>query len=343
MGKTTFTTSDALKKKAYEEKLFRDIVKETYFSKFQGEGADSIVQVKTQLEKGKGDQIQFGLRMRLSGDGIEEGEIMEGNEEKLTTYDYSLTLKQYRHAVRDDGAMTRQRVMFSIDDESEKGIKDWGAEKLDELQFTAIQASPTKVFYREASAGAFTGTTTLALAKAGITSTTYTKIDLNFISKLKTWALTGGNRSYIPLSPAKVSGKSYFVLLVPPDVMCDLKIDSTFQQAMREAEVRGKENPLFTGALAIWDGVVIHEHENMDIGTDGGSGAIAWGQGVLLGKQALCFAWGKRPRIVYKEFDYENEHGYCWDAICATGKPVFNSKDFGSLACVFARTNISGT
>jgi hypothetical protein len=54
MAKTSFSTSDALTKKAWEEKLFRDSVKESYFSKFVSSGADTIVTEKTQLSKDKG-------------------------------------------------------------------------------------------------------------------------------------------------------------------------------------------------------------------------------------------------------------------------------------------------
>jgi hypothetical protein len=54
MAKTNFTTNDALTKKAWEEKLFRDSVKEAYFAKFTSAGSDTIVSEKTQLTKDKG-------------------------------------------------------------------------------------------------------------------------------------------------------------------------------------------------------------------------------------------------------------------------------------------------
>jgi N4-gp56 family major capsid protein len=342
MAKTAFSTSNALTKKAWEERLFRDMKKESYFSRFMGQGKDNLVQEKTNLAKGKGDNITFGIRMRLSGNGVTSNQQLEGNEEKLTTHSFNTSLEEYAHAVRDAGPLDRKRAMFSIDEESVDALKDWGSEKIDALQFAAILESATKNFYQTTATGV-TATGTPATAKGALVAAE-SKLTMNMISFIKTNAKTGGNRSYIPLRPVKVMGKKYYVLLVHPDSLYDLKQnDSAFNQAMREAEIRGKENPLFTGATAIVDGVVIHEHENCTIGSDAGSGSnVPYSIGHFMGAQALVFAWGKRPVVVSKEFDYDREHGYAWDMICATDKPVFNSQDYGSLAVYLSRTNVSG-
>jgi N4-gp56 family major capsid protein len=340
MAKTNFTTSNALTKKAWEEKLFRDVNKESYFSRFMGDGSDSVVCVKRQLEKEQGDKITFGLRMRLTGAGVTSGTTLEGNEERLTTHDYSLSLEQYRHGVRDDGAMTRQRAMFSISKESETAIRDWGAEKIDTLCFDALKATPTRVAYLTNTGIAnYAKTGTAATAKAALTASSL--LEPYFISYVKTLAKTGFNRDTIPLRPVKVKGKEYFILLVHPDVMFNLKTNSTFQQALREAQVRGNENPIFKGATAIWDGVVVHEHENVAIGTDAGGSSVPWAECTLMGAQSLVWAWGKRPRVISAKFDYENEMGYGFDMICATGKPKFNSEDYGSIGVYVARTQVS--
>jgi len=54
MSKTAFSTSNALTKKLWQEKLFRDTVKESDFSKFMGDNMESLVYTKTDLEKGRG-------------------------------------------------------------------------------------------------------------------------------------------------------------------------------------------------------------------------------------------------------------------------------------------------
>jgi hypothetical protein len=49
------------------------------------EGTNSIVHVKNDLTKSKGDRITYGIRMRLSGAGVTSGQTLEGNEESLVT------------------------------------------------------------------------------------------------------------------------------------------------------------------------------------------------------------------------------------------------------------------
>jgi N4-gp56 family major capsid protein len=329
MAKTVIATSDALTKKLWEEKLFRDTEKMSYFSRFMGSTAEALVQTNSKLEAGKGDRVTFGIRMRLAGSGVTSGQTLEGNEEKLVTHSFNLTLEQYRHAVRDNGDIDRKRAVFSIDDESESALKTWGAEKIDSLCMTSLTTSPTKIYY----GGDATATTDI---EAG------DKITPALISKIKAWALVGGGRSQTPLRPIRINGKRYFVLLVHPDVMYDLKQDSTFAQARREALERGKDNPIFSGSEAIWDGVVVHEHENVPIVTTWGSGSdVPGAQCSFLGAQSLVWGWGKRPRVIQKQFDYDNEHGFAWGFIGAVAKPVFNSVDYGSIGVYVSRTQIN--
>lgn len=340
MAKTTFATDNALTKKVWEEKLFRDLPKESYFlPRFGGSGSDSIVQINSALTKTKGDKVTFGIRMRLTGAGTTGDETLEGNEEALSSYDYSLSLEQYRHAVRDAGAMSRKRPMFDISEESEGAIKQWGSEKIDELLFDALKATPSRVAYLTAS-GTYLKTTSASTAFGALTTSSL--LEPNFISYVKTLAKTGLNRSIVPVRPVKVKGKEYYVLLVHPDVMYNLKTNSSFQQAMREAEVRGGENPLFTGAAAIWDGVVIHEHENIEIGTNAGAGTnVPYAKCSLLGAQSLAWAWGEKPEVIQESFDYQNQMAYAIKMICAAGKPTFNSETYGSLGVYVARTQVS--
>lgn len=345
MALTTFATGNALTKKVWEEKLFRDSVKLSYFMRFSGEDSSSLLQVQNALEKSQGDRITFGLRMRLTGAGVTSGQVLEGNEEALTTYSHNVTLEQYRHATRDNGAMDRKRAMFSISAEAEAAIRDWGSEKIDQLCFDAIgvgsgaTADPTKIFYKTSAGVLATGTA--ATARTALTAAD-SKITPAMISTLKAWAKTGGGRAYTPLRPVKVDGREYYVLLVHPDALYDLKVDSTFTQAQREAEIRGKDNPLFQGATAIWDGVVIHEHENCAVATNGGGGSVAWTKAAFMGAQALLWAWGQRVEIVQEEFDYGNQKAFGFGMIAAASKPQFNSLDFGSMGVYLARTNIAG-
>lgn len=340
MGKTIFETSNALTKEIWEERLFRDVEIESYFvSRFMSEGENNIVQVQTDLQKSQGDRITFGIVQNLAGDGVTSGQQLEGNEEGLTSYDYPIILEQYRHGTRTRGKLDVQRAMFSIPNTSREKLKIWGAEKIDKLLVDALLASPTKILYRDGTTGAPSGTTVSATAKAAI-SAANSKITPNFISALRVWAKTGGDAQTYRIRPVKMEGHEYYVLLVNPAVMYDLRIDSDFQQAQKDAMERGKNNPLFRGATACWDNVVIHETERIPLFSDGGGGSVTGAFGALMGAQALVWAWGERPNTVQDTFDYGNEQGWAWEMMSKAGKPVFNSKDYGSVGVVFAATDI---
>lgn len=368
MARSTMATSDNLRKEAWEEELFRDTVVNSYFlSKFAGnatsnfveKGAkfesapENVIQIKTNLEmKGKtkttdGDKVTFGLVPRIdptTNAGVTSGQTLKGKEVALSWYNYSLELERYRQAVSAGGHMDWQRASFDMPVESRSALLTWGAEKMDLLCFQALESAPTNIFYKTSDTGpTMARTGTLATAKTALTAAD-SKLTPAFISYLKTWALTGGGRaSAVPIRPVIVDGQPFYVFLTHPDAVFDWKNNSTAMQAMREAMERGKENPLFKGASYIWDGVVIHTHEFVSKGTDGGGASVPWCYGHLLGAQALCWAWGERPSVVEDTEDYEEDLFYAWRITAKVGSPKFNSQTYGSITSLISRTNVSGT
>ena len=339
MAQTTMATGDSLKKQLYEEKLFRDVVKESYFlNKYTGKQGDetAIVNINTKLEAGKGDNVRFGIFPRFTGNFIVDGPA-EGHEQAATWFNDSVTIHKYRVAVADDGEMTRQRPMFDLYDQMKGRLKDQMTENIDELCFTAIQASPTLVYSPLATATKYTA---YATAKTALTSASLPTP--NFLSWIKTVAETGLNRTITPLRKVKINNKSYFVYLTHNDALMSLEVNDDIMQARREAEVRGKDNPLFYDSFMVWNNVIVHSHENMTIGTNAGAGSdIAFANGVLMGAQSLLWAWARRPRLVEETFDYEDRKGVDFSFLAGTKKPVFNSQDYGSIGCITARSRVS--
>ena len=139
----------------------------------------------------------------------------------------------------------------------------------------------------------------------------------------------------------QVEGKDYYVLLVHPEVSYDLFQLPAFQQIQREANLRGDENPLFAGALGMYDGVVIHEHEGITTADNMGSGNNVKGaRNLFLGAGAgLCAGIGEM-NWVEKTFDYGNKLGIAAGQIYGVGLSTFDSKDYAVIQYISARTDL---
>ena len=64
-----------------------------------------------------------------------------------------------------------------------------------------------------------------------------------------------------------------------------LKADPVWQAAQQNAAIRGSKNPIFTGALGEYDGVVLYEYERI-MNTKTGASSANVVHNLLLGQQA---------------------------------------------------------
>lgn len=86
MAVTSYGVNHPLAVKLWSKKLFHEALTQTWVAKFMGKTANSLLYYAEDLQKSPGDRIRVGLRMLLSGDGIQGDGTLEGNEESLTTY-----------------------------------------------------------------------------------------------------------------------------------------------------------------------------------------------------------------------------------------------------------------
>jgi N4-gp56 family major capsid protein len=343
MAKSTMETTNALRVQVWKKKLFEDAKIASFFMGFSGKTSgdySQVIQIDEDLTKGEGDKMTFGMVPKLAGDGITGGQTLEGNEEALTDYDFSVELEQYRHAVRDKGKLVAKRPIYDMRAVAKEKLKIWSAEKMDRLAFDTAKTAVSKVYFNTGSAIGYYANS-LASAKTALTATG--KITGKMLTKMATAASTGWNRTQTPLKKININGREVYMVVVHPDIMDDLFNDATFQQSFREAHQRGNDNPLFKGMETyFWKDCCIVAHELTPIFTNGGAGAnVAGGQCFFMGAQSLVWAWGQPLNVVKKMFDYDNEVGYAVDWISKCAVPTFNSLNYGMFNFVVARTQIS--
>lgn len=315
---TVSTVNANLVNKVWAKKLFADVQEESYFQThgFIGESPNSIIQKRTELAKAKGDQITVGLTVNLSGSGITGDNTLEGQEEAITGYHQAITVDQIRHAVRLAGKLNEQKAAYDMRMDAKEKLKTWMAEYLDSLFFDTLGASSV------ATRRVFCSADHSSVATLDATDL----LTCAYISKAKRMAEMASPK----VRPIMIKGKPHYVLVVDPYMARDLKADTTWINAQQYAGVRSDDNPLFSGALGMWDGVIVHEHEHVKRAADGDSGAYV-GYGLFLGQQAGVWAVAQEPYWVEKEFDYDNQVGFATGLIHGFAKTVFNSVDYGLI------------
>jgi N4-gp56 family major capsid protein len=319
----------------WAKELQSEVSKGVYFSKFMGEGPGSAIHVK-QMEEGKGKDVTFGLVSQLSGSAITGDSSLEGNEQSLSTFSNTVSTNQKRLAVRDTGKFANSKVLYDFRSTSLDLLKTQYSELIDADIFSALSAtSGTHAYYR-------------ADATLSVYATSDPKGDLDAadgitladISALKTLAQISGSANY-RMRPIRVDGNDYYVMVIHPEVAYDLFELDEFQQIQREAQVRGNDNPLFKGALGIYNGVVIHAHEGVNTFDNGGGAAVKGARNLFMGAQAACFAESSDMMWVEKTFDYGNQLGISAAKIYGVDISDYNSKDYGVIQYVSARTDLS--
>lgn len=241
----------------------------------------------------------------------------------MVYYDVGLDLKEYAHAVRLKGRLTEQKVAVNMRKDAKAALSDWLARKIDRTFVEALSASPStnRVLY----GGDATSTATIDSADTFSTS---------LISRAKRkaqLATIGGAEAKI--RPLKINGKDHYLCLVHPYQAKALKGESAWQQAQREANIRGEGNPIFSGALGMWDGVIIYEYERIKTYSTWGSGGNLTGaRALFLGAQAGALAVAKGATWDEKTFDYNRKAGFAISVIAAIAKPKFNNEDYAVIA-----------
>ena len=323
---TTVATGATEAARAWADDIWLELPEAVFWGPYLKEDVNSIIEVKKNLEATPGETITFTLARQLSSAGVTGDARQEDNEEAVSWYSNTITINQFRNAVRLSGRMSEKRTAFSQRRVAKQLLKDWLAAFIDNRIFTTMATSPTRAIY----GGTATSTATIA---------TGDYLSLALITRGKTLA-----RKVTPqIFPVNVEGGDYFLLTVSPDALLDLQTyDPAWAQAQREAQIRGASNPLFTGAEGIWDRVVIRSSTRVPLATDWGAGGnINGSENMLFGRQAGIWAWGKKPEWVEQSFDYLNKTGFCIGAILEIAKATFNSQDNGEIAMRTFRSNIS--
>ena len=323
----------ALNVSRWAKQLAYEVGKEIYFSKFMGDTFESMI-VSKSMPEGKGKDMTFGL-VGYTGTAVTGDSALESNEQTLSSHELTVATSQRRFGVINAGNFDDSKVLYNYRSEALAQLKRQYAEDHDAQIFGALTVtSGAGAFLRaDNSASVYAASDPEGdLAAADLATA-------EDISKLKKMAMLGTTKSY-KMKPIRVDGKDHYVLLVHPEVAYDLANDTTWLNAQKNANVRGSDNPIFSGALGMYDGVIVHEHEGITTGDFGSGDAVKGARNLFLGAGAACHAkvdemsWGEKP------FDYGNKLGIAAGQIYGVARSAFNSKDYAVIQYLTSRTDL---
>lgn len=344
MALTTVATANVVKQ--WDSQNYREFVRKSRFFRYTGPDANNIIHVKQDLSKKAGDQITISLVAALTGAGQTGNGLLEGNEEALANYGWPIMVETRRHAV----AVTdwdMQKTEIDLRNEAKYQLTTWGMQKLrtDILNaMGAIYDGSTYANYASASEankdtwlannsdrvlfGALKSNNSSNDHSASLANLNTTTDVLNYqmVSLMKRMAKMAS--PIVP--PVRVKeDEEWYVCFVPTLPFRDLK--ASLASINQNAEVRGKENPLFTDGDLQWDGVVIREiPEIASIGNVGASSAPVYPT-YFCGAQAIGHAIAQRWETRTDVRDYQFVNGVAVHDVTGTKKTFFNNKQHGML------------
>lgn len=356
----------------WDEKFFVESLTENRFAGEMGSNELSVIQVKENLTKKKGDRVNFALVNKLSNDAVTGTATMEGNEEDVASRSFEVTIEKRRNAVR-VAEQDEQFSAISLRDAARSVLQDW-AQKDTEMLIIRALSSFNGTRYGSASEatkdawlvdnadrvlfGALRSNNSSNDHSASLANcdTTNDKLNAAAVSKMKTIAETVANPLIRPIRSTASKGRRYYIMYAHPFAFNDLKGDATITQAQREVNMQMENERLFEGGDLYWDGVIIKQIEQTnnngthewDFGTVGASSARVVGA-YLCGAQAIATAYARRWRSQTEEFDYGDKYGVEISSLYGIAKMQFGSgsgdrddlKDHGVVTGYFATAGLA--
>lgn len=349
-----------------KQKLFwsRDVWQaarnQMFIKRFLGTSENSMIQRITELTKTeKGDQCLIQLVADLVEDGVIGDNEREGNEEAMQAFSQIITLDLITHSVRNKGKLAEQRSVIKFRETGRDRLAYWLANRIDQLAFLSLSgisyafqnngaprvgsSFPGLSFAADVTAPSAKRSlmwdgTSLAVSNTGSITTGYV-LSYKMIVDLIAYA----KEHYV--KPLMDGGKEYYVLLLAPGSLAQLKKDQDYQRAVVGVATKaGADSPWFTGATVTVDGAVLHEHrlvyttKGADSGSKWGAGGLVNGtRSVLCGAQALAMADIGPAEWDEKTFQYGSQQGINIDKMFGLLKPKFYSiydksvEDFGTV------------
>lgn len=340
----------------WDDKFFVEDIQENVFSILYEQGENAAIQVKEDLTKKKGDNINFALLNRLTGDGVEGSNTLEGSEEDLTSRSHNVTVNKRRHGVLVP-EMEEQKSAIGLRDAAKPALKTWAQENTRDKIITAMGSingvayasaseaekdawlvdNADRVLFGAARSNNSSNDHSASLANIDSTNDILTRSAVDLMKRLARTC----SPKIRPIQD-KGNGKKVYIAYAHPYAFRDLA--NNLEGVQDDTTAAGQAMKLFEGGDLLWRGVIIKELEDMPVYTGVGASSIDVAPVYLIGAQAIGYATAKRWKSIEKRFDYDDKAGCAIEAIDGFSKLTFGTgagdtddrKDYGIVTGYFA-------
>lgn len=320
-----------------------------------------IVQVMD-LTKTAGEEVTFDLVNPIGGKPIMGGRMAEGRGEKMSFSQDKLRINQSRKPISAGDTMTQQRTPHQLRQLARAQGKGYMDRLLDQLPLVHMAGARGSHFNIEWAIPLETDEDYASIMVNPVKAPSNNRHYISNGTGIEKMGVTGGETNVtttdvfnidvlddiramvesIPLPPPPVKfpgdpmaeDNPLRVLLVSSDQFAAFQRSSTWRPLVANAAARGAKNPLFTGDVGLWNGILMvrmpkpirfYSGDTIKYCADPysevestctvpaalGAAGMAIDRAILLGGQALAQAWGKNSKTSNPFFWSEKEldHG----------------------------------
>lgn len=298
-----------------------------YLRKFQfldlmGPGSNNVIVTKKLTGDGDGTKLTIPVIYNTDGEGVTGNQTLMGSEEEVDNLGHQLTVTYYRHAVKSSKEEDK-KAPFSFMKAKRDVIMNWHLRKRRSLLIDAL-CSPNvdgKTPYasctepqKDAWLVANSDRIRFGAGVGGFTDHSVDLALLDTTADICKKATIIGARDLAEaadpaIQPYVIDDREEMWLCVLGSKQFSA-LKSDLGTDLQNAEVRGRDNPIWRNGDLMIDGVLCRKVPEMPVLANvGDSGTTDVGIGMLLGAQAIGFGIGSNFKTVTELTDYKFKIG----------------------------------
>jgi N4-gp56 family major capsid protein len=234
----------------WELKIRLDAARKAFWNKFEGaEGSNMPIIIKNDFTKEPGDVIHIDTVSQILNEGVTGETTLAGSETKFSLGQFDLTVDWLRNAIAYTKKADKESFLNVAMTISEL-LSSWMARQLDSDMFNRliVTDAPDVIYANNKTS-----------EESLVTTDTFQTAELD---ALKLALIRKGAIPIRTIQDNKQERPVFGVVISEVDEYY-LKQDANWIKRNSEAATQGTDNPMFTGALGMWNGVLVYTHSGI--------------------------------------------------------------------------------